>query len=551
MNNEQMARIEPQSLRFEDFLSDLSRGRIQIPQFQRDFVWSIEQTADLIDSIIKGFPIGTFIFWKTMDPLGCVREIGNGELPYAPQGELISYALDGQQRILSLYLVHEGLEVEKSDYKKIFIDLERDIKPDDADPVVTLSCGSNGNSISIYDLLHSPFSILSQNYAPDVIDKIEKYKSRLQGYVFPIVAISDFRIDMACEIFTRINTGGTELTLFDIMIAKTYDEQQEFNLRQEYDLLIDSNETSEDLKGRSFETIGPTIILRCIAAFSSKGVGRQNILQLNKSKFIENWESVKKGVFAAVDYFRTALAIPVARLLPYEHLLILFSYFFVKNGNPPDSDQNKWLKQYFWWAALSRRFGHTTNSRVEEDLERMEDILANRQPSYQGEKVSLSLEDLKDVVFTTGDAFCKSILCLYADFTPRSFTSNSRVTLDNSWLLQRNSKNYHHFFPKGYLKNAGVPDWFANNILNITFVDDYLNKRIIGAKPPSEYMAEFREQNPEIDDTMRTHLIDDLDAYGIEDNDYETFINSRGERVLEELDKRLGEVGNVRREAPE
>ena len=64
MSNEQMPRIQPESVRFADLFSDISRGRIQIPQFQRNFVWSKEQTADLIDSIVKGFPIGTFIFWK-------------------------------------------------------------------------------------------------------------------------------------------------------------------------------------------------------------------------------------------------------------------------------------------------------------------------------------------------------------------------------------------------------------------------------------------------------------------------------------------------------
>ena len=140
----------------------------------------------------------------------------------------------------------------------------------------------------------------------------------------------------------------------------------------------------------------------------------------------------------------------------------------------------------------------------------------------------------------------------YAAFRPKLFNSHDReVNIDNSWLLRRNSRNYHHFFPKSYLRDANVTHWLANSILNITFLDNHLNSSIIGARPPSEYMAEFREQNPEIDDTMRTHLIDDLAAYGIWDNDYETFINHRGERVLEELEKRLGEAGNVRREVPE
>ena len=99
-----MARIEHQSLKYGDLFSDLGRGLIKIPQFQRDFVWSKEQTANLIDSIIKGFPIGTFVFWKTTEELGHVRDIGNVTLEPAT-GRSDSYILDGQQRIVSLYLV--------------------------------------------------------------------------------------------------------------------------------------------------------------------------------------------------------------------------------------------------------------------------------------------------------------------------------------------------------------------------------------------------------------------------------------------------------------
>ncbi len=47
--------------------------------------------------------------------------------------------------------------------------------------------------------------------------------------------ISEYPIDIACEVFTRINTGGTELTLFEIMVAKTYDLDSGFDLSKEYD----------------------------------------------------------------------------------------------------------------------------------------------------------------------------------------------------------------------------------------------------------------------------------------------------------------------------
>ena len=101
------------------------------------------------------------------------------------------------------------------------------------------------------------------------------------------------------------------------------------------------------------------------------------------------------------------------------------------------------------------------------------------------------------------------------------------------------SKNYHHFFPRAYLRKKGYPDWKANIILNITIVDDYLNKRKIGTKSPQEYMEAFSKSNSELSDTMKTHLIVNMDEYGIWKNDYERFIAKRGEKVIKEINKRL------------
>ena len=65
-----------------------------------------------------------------------------------------------------------------------------------------------------------------------------------------------------------------------------------------------------------------------------------------------------------------------------------------------------------------------------------------------------------------------------------------------------------------------------NHIVNITIVDDFLNKRIIRTKSPAEYMKIFQKDNDLLRDTMKTHLID-LDKDGIWEDDYEKFYYSR------------------------
>jgi uncharacterized protein with ParB-like and HNH nuclease domain len=87
--------------RYEALFVEIDTGQIKLPRFQREFVWDKEQSGKLIDSILKGFPIGTFIFWKTKEELRSYKEVGNHKLPETLKGDYVQYILDGQQRISS------------------------------------------------------------------------------------------------------------------------------------------------------------------------------------------------------------------------------------------------------------------------------------------------------------------------------------------------------------------------------------------------------------------------------------------------------------------
>jgi hypothetical protein len=509
--------------------------------FQREFVWGNDQTAKLIDSIIKGYPIGTFILWKTREELRSVRNVGNIKLPEIPKGDAVHYILDGQQRITSLYAVRKGLRItregEEIDYKRISIDLEQE--PSENDQIVFVEPPEDVNSISVYKLLTGKVTEFARDYAP-YLEKIDTYRSRLLGYDFSTVVIEDYPIDIACDVFTRINTGGTELTLFEIMVAKTFDNARGFDLAEKYQNLIDSNGNDKDLEDANFDTLPSATVLQCVSACMVGQIRRKDILKISKDDFINLWDQVVDSLFTAVDFVRTYLRIPVSQLLPYNALLISITYFFFKNGNKQPTDrQAKLISQYFWWASLSARFSSGQENKIAQDLERVDQILLGKRPSYRGEEVSLSMDNLRYKWFSTGDAFCKAILCLYAYHIPRSFKNDSIVQMDNSWLKTSISKNYHHFFPRAYLRNEGLTNWQINTILNITIVDDHINKREIRANPPAKYMKTFKKSNKKLAETMKSHLITDLDSFGIWGNDYETFLEQRGNIVLEELKQRL------------
>jgi hypothetical protein len=520
---------KPQPEKYNDLITYIRRGYIKIPKFQRDFVWGIEDTAKLLDSIIKGYPIGTFILWKTRERLRSIKNLGGADLPPTPEGDSVQYVLDGQQRLASLFVVLEGLQVNKGnkiiDYKEIYVDLDKNINDDE--PIITPEKTEENKCITLYDLLSNKVSYLAKNY-PDYIDKIQDYRDRFTTYDFSTIVLPDYPIDAAVEIFTRINTTGTELTLFEIMSAKTYDEIKNFDLQEKYKQL------QEDLESIGYDTIPSSTVLQCLSLNLVKECTRKAILKLNKDDIINVWDGTVESIKYAIDYFRTFYHIPASRLLPYNALLVPFSYFFFIKKDKPDSEQEKLLQEYFWRSSLSYHFSSAVETKLGQDAKRIVQII-NREKRGYDFNVLLDKDEIKNWWFSTGDSYCKAILCLFAYFNPKSFDNNGDVILDNSWLKQSNSRNYHHFFPRAYLgKNPN-----ENSIVNITLVDDYLNKREIGAKSPSEYMQKFKERNLYLDETMKTHLIDDLDDFGVWENYYEKFLEKRSEKIVEELRKRI------------
>ena len=126
---------EKHNKKYEALFLEIDVGQIKLPMFQREFVWEKEQSAKLIDSILKGFPVGTFIFWRTRDDLRSYKEVGNHKLPETPKGDYAQYILDGQQRITSLYAIRKGIRVTRDgklvDYQDIYIDLDHDANTDE------------------------------------------------------------------------------------------------------------------------------------------------------------------------------------------------------------------------------------------------------------------------------------------------------------------------------------------------------------------------------------------------------------------------------------
>jgi hypothetical protein len=525
---------EPFSKTFTGLIADIEQGQIKIPQFQRDFVWDIKKSAKLMDSIVKGYPIGTFIFWRTKERLRTIRDVGNFKLPEPKDGEFIDFVLDGQQRLTTLFASLKGLTIERDnridDYSAIFINLNAT----EDDEIVTIDIEELevGTFIKLTDLLYGGLTLLA-SYDNQHHKIIEEYKKRIESYSYAIIQIKEAPIETATEIFTRINEGGKPLTLFEIMVAKTYDAEKDFDLSEKFNHLIDN------LRPLNYETLSDATVLQTVSIILTKECTRKQILKLEKQRFIAAWDSATDAIERAIEYFRGFYRIPVSQLLPYNALVVPFAYFFYRHRDKPTGEKQKYLQDFFWRVSLTGRYSSGVEGKLAQDIKRIDLILKDKLPKYEW-SVNVSTEFISENGwFSAGRSFIKAILCLYAYHQPKSFNDNSLVNISNYWLKQANSKNYHHFFPKAFLTKQGEEQFYINHIVNITIVDDFLNKREISANPPSKYMSKFSKVNEDLESTMKTHLIKDIENFGIWEDDYDKFYNARLKEISKDLKKRI------------
>jgi hypothetical protein len=155
------------------------------------------------------------------------------------------------------------------------------------------------------------------------------------------------------------------------MSAKTYDEAQKFDMEHKFQKIL------KELAECKYDTISSSVILSTISLILSKTkeCKRKVILQLDKQAIIDVWDSVISALKDSIDYFRSVYRIPVSLILPYDSLLVPFTYFFYRNKDKPAGNQIKYLEEFFWRMSLSFRYSSSSESKLAQDIKRIDKIL--------------------------------------------------------------------------------------------------------------------------------------------------------------------------------
>jgi uncharacterized protein with ParB-like and HNH nuclease domain len=199
-------KIAPSNPRLGALLSDVSRGNIKIPVFQREYVWKDEQIMSLLDSIYHGYPVGSLLLWSTKTSLKHERDVGGFKLPKTPEDFPVNYLLDGQQRLTTLYGVFNS-DAETAD-PELARRFDVSFIPEKGIFVHT-SVVDLLKSINLRSILDTT-RLLPElaRFSPEEQRTIATLTERFKDYEFPVVTIRERSNQEVCRCSRELTRPG-------------------------------------------------------------------------------------------------------------------------------------------------------------------------------------------------------------------------------------------------------------------------------------------------------------------------------------------------------
>lgn len=381
-------------------LDELAKGYLQIPHFQRRFVWTDEQRLELLRSIRDGIPIGSILVWRTgLTSLKSVRRIGPHELPEPRPSPTSSrsYLLDGLQRLSTLYGCLRPLPPKASAFTT-----------DDEGDEVSWRVG--------FDLSAEQFQILERGEDPKptwlpltlLLDSVQllKFQRELPAgsdaliqradavaetfriYKLPVVPVVTEDLATATRTFERVNRQGTRMSELHMVRALTWDS--------DFDLEDRLSAVRDRLVEVGWESLEPEWILKaCKAALgldiaiedpdrlSSEIAARPNAL-----------DDVTESLFSVAAWLSHHCRVRSPRMVPYRMQIVMLAEVLRRCPVPTPAITGRLIK-WFWNTTYSGRFSGITGGQTNSMLEMLRRVAV-------GQPLSMLL---KEPIFTQPSVF--------------------------------------------------------------------------------------------------------------------------------------------------
>lgn len=481
-------------------LRRIRERELVLPGIQRDFVWQAERIYKLLDSILRGYPFGTLLFWNTKQRLQ-YREFcqdWDGDQPYAFQikeeGKPGTVVLDGQQRLQSLYLSVYGTYEGQIFYFDLLSGAEQEDLSEpkyhfgflQAGSVEALNRQYRGEQlwVPLRDLAGIPgaaqLALKAQHYLSQAAVEAGSeagqrlsynvnnvfLKLRAEELLNYYVVDKDFEeygvqtsLDEILEIFVRINSGGQVLSKSDLM----------FSLMQLHweDAATSIDALCDDLNARGRFEFDKDFVLKCALVCCGKGA-RYDVEKLRDSKTVgqlrEVFPQLSSALLASADWVVNTAKFRDGRVLGSYNALIPFVYFFyLQPGQKTKGEELPLaMSQALYLALMTRAFSRYADSRIDAL------VLKVLGPAHQSQPGEFPLVEIRRFILENEG---------HAGIDDRLLQTNIPLLmniLEGGSLLPEGKRShrpeYDHIFPKAKLRALEVPEDKINHYANFRLI---------------------------------------------------------------------------------
>lgn len=339
----------PQATAFsiEDLLDRIGRGEVRIPEFQRPLRWKANDIRDLLDSIYRGYPIGTLLFWKREAPATRL-EFGPVRVD-VPQAAQALWVVDGQQRITALtgVLLHPPLDGEGArDDFALYFDLEKE-------EFVRLS--GRGwpppHWLPMNVVLDSEQLLGWLDRYPNRTEKSHHTRTALRlgkairEYQVPAYIVETDEPETLRIIFERLNSAGKPLRQAEVFHA-LYGAK---SVGHPSDLRT----LSESLKEMGFGAIEEQWLLKAVLAMKGRDITKHFRPQLKgEENLSDTLLQTERALRAVIVFLKRDVGILHIELLPYKLPLALLARFFHLHPEP-SARSRELLARWVWRGAIT------------------------------------------------------------------------------------------------------------------------------------------------------------------------------------------------------
>lgn len=602
--------FKPDKEDLSSLLKQVADGDIQLPDFQRGWVWDDIRIKKIVSSILQSFPIGVIILLETgggtrfkPKPIEGVEDKKVDDPEYL--------ILDGQQRITSLFqalYTQDPVNTENEKGKPIkrhyYINIERYLACDHnstsdveecivsvpEDKIIRSNFGRDiildlSNDEKEFKNIHFPLNEFMGykswenrfqkywNYNPNKIELISEFWERavqvINKYnVAKITIEKDTSKNAVCKIFEYVNTGGVELNVFELLTA-TY-ATENFSLREDWKRISTTLDKPNLRVYRKYDSdkdirIDATSFLQIVSLLSTyekrlayinnpvKGkrppaisCKKDAILALELNDYIRFSEMALTGLKKTAEFFHEKYIYTYLNIPYTTQIVPLSAIFAMLKDDEINANIHNKFSQWFWCGVFGEMYSGANETRYANDLFEFIDWVYGGKEPGTVSDATISERRLDELKTRTSAAY-KGVFALLMNEGAFDFISCSAL---NNAIFFDKSIDIHHIFPRKWCednKDRIDKGYDYESIINKAPISATTN-RGIGGKSPSNYIKRIeRDSSKEkMNVVLKSHMINP-DFLKIDD--FNSFYQDRKSKIINAIEKVTGK--RVRRDEEE